>query len=56
MKDSLKIRKARQNTRLSANIGPYGIVDQCRNTAVDTKPPTLEAATECVRKVSATQG
>jgi hypothetical protein len=56
MKDSLKICRVRENTRLCGNIGPYYIADRYRNIVVDTKLPTLEAAKESLRKVRVTQG
>lgn len=56
MKDFLKIHKARENTRLSGNVGPYYIVDHYTNTVVDYKLPTPEAAKESLRRLRATQG
>jgi hypothetical protein len=49
MKDFLKIHKARENTRLFWNVGPYYIMDQYQNTVVDYKLPTLVAAKESLQ-------
>jgi hypothetical protein len=44
MKDFLKIHKARENSRLFLNVGPYYIMDHHRNIVVNSKLPTREAA------------
>ena len=56
MKEPLKIRKPRENTRLFGNVGPYYIVDHYRNIVLDARLPTLEAAKEALRRLRGTQG
>jgi hypothetical protein len=52
MKNFLKIHKARENTRLFGNVGPYYIVDHYTNIVVDAKLLTLEDAKEALRRMS----
>ncbi len=51
MKHFLKIHKARENTQLFGNVGPYYILDHYTNIVVDSKLPTPEAAKESLREL-----